>query len=117
MTKYRRPAPPSKAGKCDKCGRSTLAGLDGDMVALPVVVDAAVLTRDAELVYIVTGVPCYATNRQGQIIRRSPAEVLKHPDHLDMHRVHDCQTPTPEEFMKPKTPTTTVTINDSEVPF
>jgi hypothetical protein len=87
------------------------------MVALPVVIDAAVLTRDAELVYIVTGVPCYATNRQGQIIRRIPAEVLKHPNHLEMHRVHDCATPTPEEFMKPTPPPTTAPPTSEDVPF
>jgi hypothetical protein len=117
MTKYRRPAPKSKATQCGKCGRDVYAGLDGYSAALPVVVDAAVLTRDAELVYIVTGVKTYGMNANGQILCRTPAEVLKHSRTVEMHRVHDCATPTPEEFMKPTPPPTTAPPTSKDVPF
>jgi hypothetical protein len=99
--KYRRPSNPSKTVTCRTCGRKTITGLDGYRAALPVVIDPEVLTRNAELVYIVTSVPVYGMNRHGDIIRRNAAEVLKHPETMEMHRVHDCDQVTPEALIKP----------------
>ena len=87
------------------------------MAALSVVIDAATLTRDAELIYIVTGVKVYAMNRRGQILHQTPGQVLKHSDNLTMHRVHDCSTPTPEEFVKPEPAPPVITPTTDEVPF
>jgi hypothetical protein len=101
MTKtYRQPAKPSPK-PCPSCKRLVLAGLDGRAAALSVVIDAEVLTRDGELVNIVNLVPMYATNSQGDILRRTSGEVLHHGEHLDMHRVHDCDVVTPAQFVKP----------------
>ena len=103
MTKakiYRQPAKPTPK-PCPRCRRKVLAGLDGRAAALSVVIDAEVLTRDGELVNIVNLVPMYATNSQGDILRRTSGEVLKHGDHLDIHRVHDCDVVTPAQFVKP----------------
>jgi hypothetical protein len=93
-----------------------LAGLDGRAAALSVVIDAEVLTRDGELVNIVNLVPMYATNAQGEIMRRTSGEVLHHGEHLDMHRVHDCDVVTPAQFVKPTKPKP-IHTNDDEVPF
>jgi hypothetical protein len=102
MTKrsnYRQPTKPTPK-PCPECGRQVLAGLDGRLLAFPVVIDAEVLTRDGELINIVNSVPMYATNRQGEILRRTSGEVLHHVAMLDMHRVHDCEHPTPPRFIK-----------------
>jgi len=115
--KYRRPSAVSKTVKCRTCGRKTITGLDGRRAALPVVIDPEVLTRDAELVYIVIGVPVYGMSRNGDIIRRNSAEVLKHPATMDMHRVHDCDNPTPAEFVKPVPPPEPTAPTSEEVPF
>lgn len=112
---YRRPVKPAPK-PCPGCGRKVLAGLDGRMAALSVVIDAEVLTRDGELVNIVNSVPMYATNAQNEIIRRTAGEVLHHGDHLDMHRVHDCDVVTPAIFVKPAKSKPIYTITD-EVPF
>jgi len=117
MVKYRKPTAPSKAAKCTNCGRSTLAGLDGKTVALPVVIDAEVLTREGELVNIVNSVKMYATNPQGEILRRTAGEILHHVAMLDIHRVHDCDNPTPAQFVKQPPPPKTAPRNSEEVPF
>ena len=117
MSGYRKPQPAFKTVKCRTCGRKTITGLDGRRAALPVVIDPEVLTRDAELVYIVIGVPVYGMNRNGDIIRRNSAEVLKHPATMDMHRVHDCDNPTPAEFVKPVPPPEPTAPTSEEVPF
>jgi hypothetical protein len=90
--------------------------LDGRAAALSVVIDAEVLTRDGELVNIVNLVPMYATNSQGDILRRTSGEVLHHGEHLDMHRVHDCAKATPAQFVKP-TKSKPIYANDEDVPF
>ena len=100
QTTYRKPAKPTPK-PCRKCGRMTLTGLDAPAAALVVTIDADVLTRDAELIYIVTGVAMYATNVRGEILQQCPGQVLKRRDNLDMHRVHDCDQVTPEALIKP----------------
>lgn len=97
---YRQPAKPTPK-PCPRCKRLVLAGLDARAAALSVVIDAEVLTRDGELVNIVNSVAMYATNLHNEILRRTSGEVLKHPSHLDMHRVHDCDVVTPAQFVKP----------------
>lgn len=52
QTTYRKPAKPTPK-PCRKCGRMTLTGLDAPVAAITVTIDAAPLTRDAELIYIV----------------------------------------------------------------
>ena len=118
MTKpptYRRPTKPAPK-PCPNCGRKVLAGLDSRVAALPVVIDAEVLTREGELVGIVNSVKMYATNPQGEILRRTAGEVLHPVAMLDMHRVHDCEQPTPPAFIKslPIKPTANAS---EEVPF
>lgn len=118
MTKpptYRKPVKPTPK-PCESCGRKVLAGLDGRAAALPVVIDAEVLTREGELVNIVNSVKMYATNIHGDIIRRNAGEVLHHVAMLDIHRVHDCEHPTPAAFIKPL-PEKTATVTSEEVPF
>jgi hypothetical protein len=112
---YRRPTKPAPK-PCPDCGRKVLAGLDGRVAALPVVIDAEVLTREGELVGIVNSVKMYATNPQGEILRRTAGEVLHPVAMLDMHRVHDCEQPTPPAFIKslPIKPTANAS---EEVPF
>ena len=103
MTKsphYRRPVKPAPK-PCPDCGRKVLAGLDGRAAALPVVIDAEVLTREGELVNIVNSVKMYATNPQGDILRRTAGEILHHVAMLDIHRVHDCEHLTPAHLVKP----------------
>jgi hypothetical protein len=103
MTKsphYRRPVKPAPK-PCPECGRKVLAGLDGRAAALPVVIDAEVLTREGELVNIVNSVKMYATNPQGEILRRTAGEILHHVAMLDIHRVHDCEHLTPAHLVKP----------------
>lgn len=113
---YRRPVKPTPK-PCRKCGRKVLTGLDGRVAALEVTIDADVLTRNGELVFIVTGVKMYATNTHNEIIRRHPAEVLKRTRNLNMHRVHDCDNPTPEAFIAPPPPKPTAAPISEEVPF
>lgn len=84
---------------------------------MEVTIDADVLTRNGELVFIVTGVKMYATNTHNEIIRRNPAEVLKRTRNLNMHRVHDCDNPTPEAFIAPPPPKPTAAPISEEVPF
>lgn len=96
---YRQPPRPTPK-PCPQCKRKVLAGLDGRVAALPVVIDAEVLTRDGELINIVNGVKMYATNPQGEILRRSANEVLHHVPMLEMHRVHDCAVITPAQLIK-----------------
>jgi hypothetical protein len=93
-----------------------LAGLDGRVAALPVVIDAEVLTRDGELIGIVNGVKMYATNPQGDILRRTAGEILHHVAMLEIHRVHDCNQVTPPAFIKPL-PKKPATIISEDVPF
>lgn len=95
----------------------TLTGLDAPVAAMTVTIDAAPLTRDAELIYIVTGVAIYATNIRGEILQQKPSQVLKRRDNLTMHRVHDCDQPTPEPFTRPTPPPTPPMPNSEEVPF
>lgn len=114
-TTYKTPAKPSPK-PCHRCKRLVLAGLDARAAALSVVIDAEVLTRDGELVNIVNLVPMYATNSQGDILRRTSGEVLHHGEHLDMHRVHDCAKATPALFVKP-TKSKPIHINTDEVSF
>ena len=113
---YRRPVKPAPK-PCPDCGRKVLTGLDGRVAALEVTIDADILTREGELVFIVTGVKMYATNMHLEIIHRRPAEVLKHPRTLNMHRVHDCDNPTPESFIAPPLPKPTAAPISEEVPF
>lgn len=118
MTKPQIHREPKKlvAKPCKTCGRKVYAGLDGRSVALPVVIDADILTRNGELVFIVTGVKMYGTNRHGEILRRTPNEVLHHIPSLNMHREHDCEHPTPPEFIEPPK-AKAVVITSEEVPF
>jgi hypothetical protein len=102
---------------CRNCKRKVLAGLDARAAALSVVIDAETLTRDGELLLIVAGVKVYATNSQGDILRRSHAEVLKHGEHLTMHREHDCGKPTPGHLIEQPKPKTHRTASDEDVPF
>lgn len=111
---YRRPVKPAPK-PCEMCRRLVLAGLDGRAAALPVVIDAEVLTREGELVNIVNGVKMYATNPQGEILRRTAGEVLHHVAMLDIHRVHDCDQVTPPAFIKPLSNKPVAT--SEEVPF
>lgn len=99
-TTYRQPTKPAPK-PCPECGRKVLAGLDGRVAALPVVIDAEVLTREGELINIVNSVKMYATNMRGEILRRTAGEVLHHINGLDIHRVHDCEHPTPAHLLKP----------------
>ena len=116
MTKtYRQPAKPSPK-PCPSCKRLVLAGLDGRAAALSVVIDAEVLTRDGELVNIVNLVPMYATNTQGDILRRTSGEVLHHGEHLTMHREHDCAQATPAHLVAPPKPKP-IHTNTDEVSF
>lgn len=112
---YKSPAKPTPK-PCQRCRRLVLAGLDGRAAALSVVIDAEVLTRDGELVNIVNLVPMYATNTQGDILRRTSGEVLHHGEHLDIHRVHDCDVVTPAIFVKPAPPKP-IHTNTDEVSF
>lgn len=114
--KYRQPAKPIPK-PCQSCRRLVLAGLDGSAVAFSVVIDAEPLTRDGELLMIVAGIAVFATNTRSEILRRNPAEVLHHGDHLSMHRVHDCAQPTPAHLIKPAPPKPQRTANTDEVPF
>ena len=116
QTTYRRPAKPTPK-PCHKCGRKILTGLDAPVAAMTVTIDAEALTRDAELIYIVTGVALYATNAKGEILHQSPGQVLKHRDTLTMHRVHDCDQPTPAALVKPTPPPKPPTPTSEEVPF
>ena len=116
QTTYRKPAKPTPK-PCRKCGRMTLTGLDAPVAAITVTIDAAPLTRDAELIYIVTGVAMYATNIRGEILQQSPGQILKRRESLTMHRVHDCDQPTPEAFIRPTPPPTPPTPTSEEVPF
>jgi hypothetical protein len=93
-----------------------LAGLDGRAAALPVVIDADILTREGELVNIVNGVKMYATNPQGEILRRTAGEILHHVAMLNIHQVHNCDQPTPPAFIKPL-PKKPAAITSEEVPF
>jgi hypothetical protein len=113
---YRQPSKPTPK-PCPKCKRLVLAGWDGRAAALAVVIDAETLTRDGELVNIVNGVKMYATNTQGDILRRTAGEVLHHGNHLDMHREHDCEKKTPPVFIKPAPIKPPRVTNDKEVPF
>jgi hypothetical protein len=112
---YRRPVKPTPK-PCPDCGRKVLAGLDGRAAALPVVIDADILTREGELVNIVKSVKMYATNPQGEILRRTAGEILHHVAMLDIHRVHDCEQPTPPAFIKPL-PKKPAAIISEDVPF
>lgn len=116
QTTYRKPTKPAPK-PCPKCGRTTLTGLDAPVAALTVTIDAEPLTRDAELVYIVTDVRVYAVNERGEIVRQSPGQVLKHRPTITMHRVHDCDQPTPEALLQSQPPVEPVTPNSEEVPF
>lgn len=113
---YKTPAKPTPK-PCQSCKRLVLAGLDGRAAALPVVIDAEPLTRDGELLMIVAGVRVFATNTRSEILRRSAAEVLRHGEHLTMHREHDCALVTPAHLVAPLAPKTQRTTNDEEVPF
>lgn len=113
---YRQPAKPSPK-PCPSCRRQVIAGLDARAAALSVVIDAETLTRDGELLMIVAGVKVYATNSQSEILRRNPAEVLRHGDHLVMHREHDCAQPTPAHLIAPPAPKPQRTPTSEEVPF
>jgi hypothetical protein len=113
---YKAPAKPTPK-PCRSCGRLVLAGLDGRAAALSVVIDAEVLTRDAELLMIIAGTNVYATNSRDEILRRNPSEVLAHGEHLQMHREHDCAKTTPAHLIAPTPPKTQRTTNDEEVPF
>jgi hypothetical protein len=114
--KYRQPAKPAPK-PCQSCRRLVLAGLDGSAVAFSVVIDAEPLTRDGELLMIVAGVRVFATTTRTEILRRSPAEVLAHGEHLTMHREHDCAQTTPAHLIKPPPPKPQRTANTDEVPF
>jgi hypothetical protein len=97
---YRQPS--KRTSKpCPSCKRLVLAGLDARAAALSVVIDAEVLTREGELLMIVAGVNVYATNTQGDIVRRNASEVLRHAEHLKMHREHDCEQLTPAHLIAP----------------
>jgi len=101
MTKtYRQPAKPTPK-PCQRCRRLVLAGLDGRAAALSVVIEAHILSREGELVNIVNGFKMYATNPQGDILRRTAGEILHHVAMLDIHRVHDCEHLTPAHLVKP----------------
>ena len=113
---YRQPAKATPKS-CSSCKRLVLAGLDGPAAALSVVIDAEPLTRDGELLMIVAGVKVFATNSRSEILRRSPAEVLRHGEHLTMHREHDCAKATPAHLVAPPAPKPTRTASDEEVPF
>jgi hypothetical protein len=112
---YRRPIKPAPK-PCPDCGRKVLAGLDGRAAALPVVIDAEILTREGELVNIVNSVKMYATNPQGEILRRTAGEILHHVAMLDIHQVHNCEQPTPPAFIKPL-PKKPAAITSEDVPF
>jgi hypothetical protein len=117
MTKsYKAPAKPSPK-PCRSCKRLVLAGLDASAAAFSVVIDAKPLTRDGELLMIVAGVKVFATNSRSEILRRSPAEVLRHGEHLMMHREHDCAKATPAHLVSPPKPKPRPIANDEEVPF
>ena len=119
MTKaktYRQPSKPTPK-PCPSCKRQVISGLDGRAAAFSVVIDAEALTRDGELLMIVAGIKVYATNSRDEILRRSHAEVLKHGEHLTMHRKHDCEKPTPGHLIQPPKPKPHRTTNDEEVPF
>jgi hypothetical protein len=113
---YKAPSKPTPK-PCPSCKRLVLAGLDGRAAALSVVIDAEVLTRDAELLMIIAGTNVYATNSRDEILRRNPSEVLAHGEHLQMHREHDCAKTTPAHLIAPTPPKTQRTTNDEEVPF
>lgn len=112
---YRQPAKPTPK-PCHRCKRKVLAGLDARAAALPVVIDAEVLTREGELVNIVAGVEMYATNTQGDILRRNASEILKHGEHLKMHRVHECGVVTEARFVQASV-SRSVSPNTDEVLF
>ena len=114
-TTYRQPSKPTPK-PCHRCKRKVLAGLDARAAALPVVIDVEVLTREGELVNIVAGVDMYATNTQGDILRRNASEVLNHGEHLSMHRVHDCDVVTAARFVQPPV-SRSVSITADEVLF
>ena len=113
---YKAPSKPTPK-PCRTCKRLVLAGLDARAAALSVVIDAETLTRDGELLMIVGGIKVYATNTQGDILRRNASEVLAHGEHLAMHREHDCAKATPAQLIKPTPPKTHRMTNDEEVPF
>lgn len=108
---YREPGKPTPK-PCPKCHRAILAGLDGRAAALSVVIDAEVLTRDGELINLVNGTAMYATNTQGQILRRSAVEILRHGEHLEIHRVHDCNVITPAPLIKARITKTIRNVDD-----
>ena len=110
---YREPGKPTPK-PCPKCHRHVLAGLDGRAAALSVVIDAEVLTRDGELINIVNSIAMYATNTQGQILRRTAAEILHHGEHLEIHRVHDCAVTTPAQLIKAPVKNTIRNVDDHQ---
>jgi PAS domain-containing protein len=59
----------------------------------------------------------FHSDRVAEILRRSAAEVLRHGDHLVMHREHDCAKATPAHLIAPTPPKTQRTPTSEEVPF
>jgi hypothetical protein len=97
---WRKPPKP-KPTACDTCQRQVLAGLDARVAALPVVIDAEVLTREGELLMILASVKLYGTDRGNEIVTRTSGQVLKQNRAYNIHRVHDCDQPTPAHLVAP----------------
>lgn len=99
-TTWRRPVKPTPK-PCPNCGRQVLAGLDAPVAALPVIIDAEVLTREGELLMILASVKMYGTDHHNAICTRTSGQVLKQNRTFNIHRVHDCDKPTPAHLVAP----------------
>jgi hypothetical protein len=114
-TTWRKPPKP-KPTACDTCQRQVLAGLDARVAALSVVIDAETLTREGELLMILASVKLYGTDRGNEIVTRTSGQVLKQNRAYNIHRVHDCDQPTPAHLIAPP-PTKTKPTYTEEPPF
>jgi hypothetical protein len=93
-----------------------LAGLDAPVAALPVVIDAEVLTREGELLMILAATRLYGTDHHNAICTRTAGQVLKQNRTFNIHRIHDCDQPTPAHLVAPPRTKTKPTYTE-EPPF
>ena len=96
----------SRMRRCRRCRTLTLAGLDGNVLAMDADADLPPLTRRGDLLALVAGRVTYELGADGRLHYRSPRHVVHGPPtpSSSVHAAHRCGVPPPAEWLAPPPP-------------